>query len=80
MNGSNNIFGTSFFKDRNVDNHLSNLHDKYVSVPANKAQKNIVFVCKSHNINNSIQDLGIDNSLENLTYTPMALTEEENTG
>jgi hypothetical protein len=25
------------------------LHDKYVDVPAGKASKTIVFVCKSHN-------------------------------
>ena len=68
---------TSIFKDPNVAKHLSLLHDKYVIVSADKAPNNIVFVCKSHYIDCLIKELGIDNSLGNLTYTPTTLTKEE---
>jgi hypothetical protein len=36
---------TSIFKEPNVAEPLSHLHDKYV-VPVDKAHNNIVFVCK----------------------------------
>ena len=38
---------TLVFKDPDVTKTLSALHDKYVVVPEDKAQKNIVFVCKT---------------------------------
>jgi len=41
------------------------------------APNNIVFVCKSHDIDCLIKELGIDNSLGNPTYTPTTLTKEE---
>ena len=50
---------------------------KYVIVSANKAPKNIVFMCKSHYIDILIKELGIDNSLGNPTYTPTTLAKEE---
>lgn len=40
---------TSFFKDSNSAKHMSYLRDKYVVSLTNKAQKNIVGVCKSDN-------------------------------
>jgi hypothetical protein len=61
---------TSIFKDPNVAKHLSLLHDKYIIVSVDKAPNNIVFVCKSHYIDCLIKELGIDNSLDNPTYTP----------
>ena len=36
------------FKNPEVVDALSSLHDKYVVVPADKASNNIVFICKSH--------------------------------
>ena len=63
----------SIFKDPNVAKHLSLLHDKYAIVSADKAPSNIVFVCKSH----YIKELGIDNSLDNPTYTPTTPTKEK---
>ena len=63
----------SIFKDPNVAKHLSLLHDKYAIVSADKAPNNIVFVCKSH----YIKELGIDNSLDNPTYTPTTPTKEK---
>ena len=68
---------TSIFKDPNVTKHLSLLHDKCVIVSADKAPNNIVFVCKSYYIDCPIKELGIDNSLGNLTYTPTTHTKEE---
>jgi hypothetical protein len=54
----------NYFKDPNVAKHLSLLHDKYVIVSADKAPNNIVFMCKSHDVDCLIKKLGIDNSLE----------------
>ena len=71
-----NTRSTSIFKDPNVAKHLSLLHDTYVIVSADKAPNNIV-VCKSHYIDCLIKELGIDNSLDNPTYTPITLTNEE---
>jgi hypothetical protein len=68
---------TSIFKDPNVAKHLSLLHDKYVIVSADKVPNNFVVVCKSHYIDCSIKELGIDNSLGNPTYTPTTHTKEE---
>jgi hypothetical protein len=68
---------TSIFKDPNVAKHLSLLHDKYVIVTADKVPNNIVVVCKSHYIDCSIKEVGIDNSLGNPTYTTTTLTKEE---
>ena len=68
---------TSIFKDPNVAQHLSLLHDRYVIVSADKAPNNIVFVSKSDYVDCLIKKLGIDNSLGNPTYTPTTLTKEE---
>jgi len=68
---------TSIFKDPNVAKHLSLLHDKYVIVSAVNTTDNIGFVCKSHYIDCLIKELGIDNLLDNPTYTPPTITKEE---
>ena len=68
---------TSIFKDPKIAKHLSYLHDKLVVVPAVKAPNNIVFVCITLYINCLINELGIDTSLENSTYTLTTLTKEE---
>ena len=44
---------------------------------SNKADNNIAFVCKSHYVDCLINELGIDNSLGNPTYTPTTHTKEE---
>ena len=77
LNGSINTHATSNSKDPNFAKHLSYLHDKYVVVPTDKVPSNIVFVCKYHYKNCLINELGIDNSLGNSTYTLMTLTKEE---
>jgi hypothetical protein len=68
---------TSILKEPNVEKHLSQLHDKYVVVPADKAPINIFFVCKSHYIDCLITELGIDNLPGSLTYFPTILQNEE---
>ena len=72
-----NTHAKSVFKDPSVARHLSELHDKYVVVPADKALYNIAFVCKSLYMDCLIKELGIDSSLGNPTYTPTTLTKEE---
>jgi hypothetical protein len=56
---------------------MSLFHDKYIIVYSNKADNNIAFVCKSHYVDCLINELGIDNSLRNPTYTPTTHTKEE---
>jgi hypothetical protein len=56
---------------------MSLFHDKYIIVYSNKADNNIAFACKSHYVDCLINELGIDNSLGNPTYTPTTLTKEE---
>ena len=48
---------------RNVDVKacLSDLHDKCVFVPANKAPNSIIIICKRYYIETSIKELGLDN-------------------
>ena len=46
LSGSMKTHTKSIFKDPEVSKDLAYLHEKYVVVPADKAQNNIVFVCK----------------------------------
>ena len=68
---------TSIFKDPQVRESLSRLHEKYVVVPADKAPNNIVFVCRNYYIKCLVKELGIDSSTGNPTYTPTSLTKQE---
>ena len=67
-------------RSMSIAKHLSLLHDKYVIVSPGKAPNNIVFVSKSHYIDCLIKELGIDNSLGNLTYTQTIFTKRESLG
>ena len=67
----------SIFRDPNVAKHLFLLYDKYVIVSADKVPNNILFVCKSHQIDCLKKELGIDNSVGNPTYTPTTRKKEE---
>ena len=61
----------SVFKDQEAAKCLPSLHDKYVSVPVDKASNNIVFVCKSYYFECLIKELGINsNTSSNTTYKP----------
>ena len=51
---------------------LSDLHNKYVFVPAEKAPNNIIIICKKYYIETLIKELGLDNCSSptgNSTYT-----------
>ena len=51
---------------------LSDLHNKYVFVPADKALNNIIIICKRYYIETLIKELGLDNcptQTGNSTYT-----------
>ena len=51
---------------------LSDLHNKYVFLPADKAPNNIIIICKRYYIKTLIKELGLDNcstATGNSTYT-----------
>ena len=51
---------------------LSDLHSKYVFVPADKAPNNVIIICKRYYIETLIKELGLDNCSTptgNSTYT-----------
>ena len=59
----------SVFDDSDVAAELTEIHEKFVVVPADKASNNIVFVCKSHDINCLMEELGMSTMTENLHIT-----------
>ena len=67
----------SVFRKPEVINELDRLHEEYVLVPADKACNNIVFVCKAHYYNCILNELGINSTFGNRTYTPTALSKDE---
>jgi hypothetical protein len=60
----------SVFSKPEVRNEFERLHEEFVLVPADKACNNIVFVCKAHYYNCIINELGINSTFGNPTYTP----------
>jgi hypothetical protein len=46
-------------------------------VPDDKASNNIVFVCKAHYYNCILNELGINSTFGDPTYTPTALSKDE---
>ena len=59
---------------------LSDLHNKYLHVPADKAPNNIIIICKSYYIETLIKELGLDNcftSTGNSTYTSCQMSFED---
>ena len=59
---------------------LSNLHNKYVFVPADKAPNNIIIICKRYYIETLIKELGLDNSSTttgNSAYIPCQMSSED---
>ena len=48
-------------QNANITACLSDLHSKYVFVPADKAPNNIIVICKRYYINALIKELGLDN-------------------
>ena len=59
---------------------LSDLHNKYVFVPGDKAPKNIIIICKRYYIETLIKELGLDNCSTptgNSTYTSCQMQSED---
>jgi hypothetical protein len=65
------------FIEPEVINELERLHGDFVSVPADIACNNIVFVCKVHYYNCTLDELGISSSFGYPTYIPTALSKHE---
>ena len=58
----------------------SDLHNKYVFVPADKAPNNVIIVCKRYYIETLIKELGLDNCSTptgNSTYTSCQMSSED---
>jgi len=66
-----------FFTDKGVVENISDRHNTYVVVPADKDSNNIVFECKTYYIDCLVRELGINNNRGNPTYTPTSLSKEE---
>ena len=47
-------------EDPHIKTYLTELQSKYVLVPADKADNNIIFVCKYYYIRTLMEELGID--------------------
>ena len=59
---------------------LSDLHNKYGLVPADKAPNNIIIICKRYYIKTLIKELGLDNCSTptgNSTYTSCQMSSED---
>jgi hypothetical protein len=69
------IYPSAFHKPE-VVKELKKLHEEYVLVPADKASNNIVFVCKAH-YQCTINEMGINSTISNRTYTPAAFSKDE---
>jgi len=67
----------SIFNDQGVVENLTDLHNKYVVVPAGKPSNTIVFVCKAYYIDCLVKEFAINNNTDNSTYIPTSLSKEE---
>ena len=59
---------------------LSDLHSKYVFVPADKATNNVRIICKRYSIETLIKEMGLDNCSTptgNSTYTSCQISSED---
>jgi hypothetical protein len=67
---------SSAFKPK-VIRELNRLHGEYVLVPADKACNNIVFACKAHYYQCIINELGINSTIGNRTYTQTTFSKDK---
>jgi len=67
----------SIFNDKGVIDNFTDLQNKYVVDPADKASNNIVFVSKTYYTDCLVKELGINNNTCNPTYTPTSLSKDE---
>ena len=59
---------------------LSDVHSKYVFVPADKAPNNVIIICKQYYIETLIKELGLDNCSTptgKSTYTSCQMSSED---
>ena len=63
--------------DTDVTEHLDDLHNRYVIVPADKASNNVVFVCKTYYFECLQRELGLDDSISKSTYQRTAISKDE---
>jgi hypothetical protein len=71
------IYPSAFHKPEVVKELNYRLHEEYVLVPADKASNNIVFVYRAHYYHFIINELGINSTISNRTYTPTAFSKDE---
>merc|ERR1712074_190103 len=64
-----------FFMD--VAKTMSTIHEKYVVVPADKAQNNIVFICKKYYIECLLSEIDQDQTNNNQTYKETTPSKQE---
>ena len=67
-------------QNADVKTCLSDLHSKYVFVPADKAPNNIIVICKRYYIETLIKELGLDNCSTptgNSTYASCQMSSED---
>jgi hypothetical protein len=69
LSGKMRTINPSIFKKPKVVNELRRLHDNFVSVPADKASSNIVFICKNYYYECLLNELGFTSTSGNPTYT-----------
>ena len=68
----------SIFDDEVVSRHLTDLHDRFVIVPADKASNNVVFICKTYYYYSCLQKELIDNNdVDTSTYQRTNFRKEE---
>jgi hypothetical protein len=67
----------SVFSKPEVRNELERLHEEFVLVPVDKTCNNIVFDCKARYYNCILNELGINSTFGNSTYTPTTLSKDE---
>ena len=67
----------SIFDDDVVSRHLTDLHDRFVIVPADKASNNVVFIIKTCHFSCLQKELIDNNDVNTSTYQRINFTKEE---
>ena len=68
---------SNIFNDENVIKCLTELQNKFVILPADKAQNNIIFVCKKYYIQCLVDELGVNTDSPSSTYKLETLSKQE---
>ena len=70
-------FKRPILNDEDVKSCLSELHKKYVMVPADKAANNVIFICKWYYEKVLFEEFGLANNAGNVTYQIKQESESE---